>query len=109
MLEFLDNTLRPELRELLVPLIDSGVGLEDRVRRADALLGTRVETSEEAVSMLIHSGDPWLRSCAAYAIGTLGLSSMEAELEAWENDPDPLLVETVRHAREKLATGPSGD
>ena len=108
-LEFLDNTLRPELRELLVPLIDSGVRLEERVRRADALLGTRVETSEEAVSMLIHSGDPWLRSCAAYAIGTLGLRSMEEELEAWENDPDPLLVETVRQAREKLATGPSGD
>ena len=108
-LEFLDITLRPELRELLVPLIDSGVRLEERVRRADALLGTRVETSEEAVSMLIHSGDPWLRSCAAYAIGTLGLRSMEAELEAWGNDPDPLLVETVKQAREKLATGHSGD
>ena len=108
-LEFLDNTLRPELRELLVPLIDSVVRLEQRVRRADALLGTSVDTSKEAVSMLIHSGDPWLRSCAAYAIGTLRLRSMEAELEAWENDPDPLLVETVRQAREKLATGPAGD
>ena len=108
-LEFLDNTLRPELRELLVPLVDSGIRLEERGRRADALLGTRVETSEEAVSMLIHSGDPWLRSCAAYAIGALGLRSMEAELEAWENDPDPLLVETVRQAREKLSTGAAGD
>ncbi len=51
----------------------------------------------------MHSGDPWLRSCAAYAIGTLGLGSLEAELDAWEDDPDPLLRETVRQAKAKLA------
>ena len=102
-LEFLDTALRPELRGLLLPLVDRGVSVEDRILRANEALGARLDSSEEAIAALIHSGDPWLRSCAAYAIGTLGLRSMEAELDAWEDDPDPLLRETVRQAKAKLA------
>ncbi len=102
-LEFLDNTLRPELRELLVPLVDNGIGKEERIRRANQLLNTTVDTSEEAVTMLLKSGDPWLRSCAAYAVGALGLKSLATELDAWQDDPDPLLSETVRQAKLRLA------
>ena len=38
-LEFLDNTLNPQLRQRLVPLIDSEVTLQERVRLADRFLG----------------------------------------------------------------------
>lgn len=38
-LEFLDNALPPRLRRLIVPLIDSDVGVEARVRLADKHLG----------------------------------------------------------------------
>jgi hypothetical protein len=38
-LEFLDNTLNPQLRARLVPLIDSEVTLQERVRLADRFLG----------------------------------------------------------------------
>ena len=41
-LEFLDNTLNPSLRARLVPLIDSEVSLEERVRLADRYLGFSV-------------------------------------------------------------------
>ena len=102
-LEFLDNMLRGELRALLVPLIDAGVTVTERVRLANDVVGVDVETSEQAVAMLMHSGDPWLRSCAAYAIGSLGLKSLESELDAWQSDSDPLLLETVRQAKVKLA------
>ena len=102
-IEFLDNMLRPELRSLLVPLVDDGVSVPERVQLANQLVGTGVETPEEAVAMLMHSGDPWLKSCAAYAIGTLGLKSLEPELNAWQDDPDPLLSETVRQAKVRLA------
>ena len=107
-LEFLDNTLRPELRGLLVPLVDSGISTKERVLRANQLLNTTVDTSEEAVSMLLKSGDPWLRSCAAYAIGALGLKSLASKLDAWQNDPDPLLCETVRQAKRRLSEAASG-
>jgi AAA family ATP:ADP antiporter len=42
-LEFLDNTLNPQLRARLVPLIDSEVSLDERIRLADAFLGFSVK------------------------------------------------------------------
>ena len=38
-LEFLDNTLSPELRVLIVPLLDSEVSVAERVKLADRFLG----------------------------------------------------------------------
>ena len=38
-LEFLDNILSPELRTLIVPLIDSEVTIAERVKLADRFLG----------------------------------------------------------------------
>ncbi|HEX9189854.1 MAG TPA: HEAT repeat domain-containing protein, partial [Vicinamibacteria bacterium] len=102
-LDLLDSALRPELRSLLVPLVDPQVGDDERARLAQRLVGAPVETPEEAVLALAGTGDPWLRSCAAYAIGARGLRSLEPRLEAWSRDPDPLVRETVRQARAKLA------
>jgi len=41
-LEFLDNTLTAQLRTRLVPLIDSEVSFQERVRLADRFLGFSV-------------------------------------------------------------------
>jgi AAA family ATP:ADP antiporter len=38
-LEFLDNTLNPRLRSLLVPLVDSDVSVAERIAQADKFLG----------------------------------------------------------------------
>jgi AAA family ATP:ADP antiporter len=103
-LEFLESVLKPQLRSILVPLLDSDVSIDDRVRIANRLLGAQVESREEAVLTLMLSDDPWLKSCAAYAIGTLKLKSLEGELDRWLNATDPLLRETARQAKEQLAT-----
>jgi hypothetical protein len=63
-LEFLDNTMKPQLRTLLVPLIDSEVSEFERARLADQVLGIKVGTDEEAIAALRSSEDPWLQSCA---------------------------------------------
>ena len=102
-LEFLESVLRPELRALLLPLVDAGVSVRERTERATRLVGQEVATAEDAVRMLVASGDPWLRSCAAYAIGALGLTSLGRELDRMQADPDPLLAATVRQARSSLA------
>jgi hypothetical protein len=102
-LDLLESALRPEMRALLVPLVDPEVKEEQRVRLAHRFVGTLVETPEQAVAALASTGDPWLRSCAAYAIGARGLRSLEPHLEAWSSDPDPLLREAVRQALAKLA------
>jgi len=41
-LEFLDSTLNPQLRQRLVPLIDTEVSLEERIHLADRFLGFSV-------------------------------------------------------------------
>lgn len=102
-LEFLDNVLRPQLRNVLVPLLDSQVALAERVQMANRLLGTSVESREEAVATLLASDDPWLRSCAAYAIGVMRLESLEGALDKWLDDPDPLLRATARSAKERFS------
>ncbi len=102
-LEFLDNVLKPQMRNVLVPLFDSDVSVGERVERANRLLGAKVETREEAAAALVYSDDPWLKSCGAYAIGSFGLKSLEKELDNCLNHPDPLLRETARQAKLRLA------
>jgi AAA family ATP:ADP antiporter len=101
-LDFLESILRPGMRRLLLPLIDPDVTQEERVHIAQRVVGPAVERPEQAVAALAGSQDPWLRSCAAYAIGELGLPEMASFLEAWAEDPDPLLRQTARDARRRL-------
>jgi AAA family ATP:ADP antiporter len=102
-LEFLDNVLQPQLRNVLVPLLDSSVSASDRARRADRIVGAKVASREEAVAALVMSSDPWLKSCGAYAVGTLGLRSLEPELDRCLEHPDPLLRDTAHQAKLRLA------
>ncbi|MGH9533109.1 MAG: hypothetical protein ACRD2Q_12025, partial [Terriglobales bacterium] len=103
-LEFLDNVLKPQLRSALVPLLDSDVGVAERARLGSNLVHASLETREEAVAALVASEDPWLKSCGAYAIGTLRLFSLAEKLEDCLTHDDPLLRETARQAKMRLAT-----
>ncbi len=105
-LDLLESLLRPETKALLVPLVDPEIAEPQRVRLAQRLVGAPVETTEQGIEALACTGDPWLRSCAAYAIGSLGLAALAHHLEAWRDDPDPLLRETVRQARRQLSQPP---
>jgi AAA family ATP:ADP antiporter len=104
-LDLLESQLRPAMRTLLVPLIDPVVHGAERMRLAEQLAGPPAASPEEAVRELASTGDPWLKACAAYAIGAQGLRELEGLLDEWRHDPDPLLRETVRQAREELERG----
>lgn len=101
-LEFLDNVLKPQLREMLLPLLDGKITVRERARLAQRLVHSKIESREQAVAALVTSDDPWLRSCGAYAIGTLGMRSLEGELNRCLNGADPLLRETARAAKARL-------
>jgi ATP:ADP antiporter, AAA family len=102
-LEFLDNVLRPELRPLLVPLLDAQVTIEERIELADRIVGAPVETAEQAIGTLLGSEDSWLRSCAVYAVGTLQLHGLDDELSRFESSSDEVLRQSVKVARRRLA------
>jgi len=101
-LEFLDNVLKPQLREMLVPLLDSKVTVAERAQLAQRLVRIKIESQEQAVAELVASQDPWLKSCGAYAIGSLGIKSLEDQLDQCLKESDPLLRETARAAKLRL-------
>ena len=70
-LEYLDNVLKPELRSVLLPLIDVQVTDAERAALGEQLLGAPLTNTEEAVTVLLASGDPWLRSRAEIAFHRL--------------------------------------
>jgi hypothetical protein len=94
--------VNPSLRTLLLPLIDSEVSVAERIQHADNFLNTRVSTHDAAISALVRSEDPWLKSCAVYAIGKLRLKTFDAELERLARDTDPLLQKRLAEARAML-------
>ena len=102
-LEFLDNVLKPELRQVLVPLLDSQVTIEERIELANRLVGAPLDSAERAVATLLASEDPWLRSCAVYAVGALQLRGLAPQLKQFENAEDPVLRDSVSTARRRLA------
>ena len=102
-LELLDNVLEPELRQLLVPLLDSQVSVAERIALANRLVGAPLDSPQQAVETLLSSEDTWLQSSAIYAVGALQMRGLEKELKRFDNDPDPLLKQSVRAARRRLA------
>ena len=101
-LEFLDNILAPHVRALVVPLFDRAITAEERARAADRIVGVAVGTRDEAIAVMTQSSDPWLQSCAAYAIGELRLAHFAEVVDRWATDADPLLRATALAARDKL-------
>ena len=106
-LEFLDNVLKSQMRDMLVPLLDSKITVAERAQLAQRLVHTNIESQEQAVAELVASEDPWLKSCGAYAIGTLGIKSLEDQLDRCLNESDPLLRETARAAKLRLQGNPA--
>jgi ATP:ADP antiporter, AAA family len=102
-LELLDNVLAPDLRQLLVPLLDSQVTTDERIAMANRLVGAPLDTPQQAVATLLNSEDSWLRSSAIYAVGALQLHDLEAELKRFDSDPDPVLKQSLKTARRRLA------
>ena len=102
-LELLDNVLDPELRQLLVPLLDAQVTTLERIEIANRLVGAPLDSAEQAVATLLSSEDPWLRSSAVYAVGALQLHGLAGALKRFENDEDPVLKQSVKAARRRLA------
>jgi len=68
-LEFLDNVLKAQFRKTLVPLLDSKVSLAERVTIANRLVPARIESSEQAIAVLVASNDPCLREARTKDVG----------------------------------------
>jgi len=102
-LEFIDNTLKPSIRRLLVPLLDREISLTERVQLANRVLPSTIDSKDDALLALMNTEDPWLKSCAAHLIGILELKQFQATVDRWAADHDPLLREKAQKAQQRLA------
>jgi AAA family ATP:ADP antiporter len=107
-LEFLENILAPQVREIVLPLFDRDVTPEQRADLATERMGAPLGTREETVELMAASGDAWLMSCAAYAIGEMRLTHLAHLLDGWLEHQDPLLRTTALDARDKLKQNAGG-
>jgi len=83
-LEYLEHVLRPDLREVLLPLIDRQVSDSERAQLANRFVGAAMGTTDEAMATLLASDDPWLRSRVEIA------SQARADASAGDHTPVPV-------------------
>jgi AAA family ATP:ADP antiporter len=78
--EYLDNVLAGPLRRRVMPLIED-LPPAERVRRGNAVLGTRPRDVEETLLILINSEDEVVSACAIDLVGRLGLRALTDDLD----------------------------
>jgi hypothetical protein len=99
-MEFLDSTLEPDIKRVLLPLLDAPEYTLDRGRE---LFGVKPTSLEDSLRTLIGSGDPWLRVCAAAAIGELKLQTLSPEIAQAALALDERISEVARFAEGALS------
>jgi len=67
------------------------------------LCRTKVTSKIEALRILLHSEDRWLRLCAVYEVGEAALSVLLDDLKNLVREEDPLLEETWNWTVERLS------
>jgi AAA family ATP:ADP antiporter len=96
-LELLSYFGDPQLRELLVPLLDGD--LAERARTADRIVGFPIESDEDAVRGMLASESPWRQAWGVQAAARLRLRALVPEItRLLERSDDPLLRESAREA-----------
>ncbi len=103
-LEVLEHLLQPELYRRLANVLDPETDPQRRLDFARRFCGTDVGSRNEALRILLHSEDCWLRACALYVVGGLRLKELLHDMNQVPCDRDPLLAETRSWALAQLAT-----
>ena len=78
--EYLDNMLTGPLRRWLMPLLEEAPP-EEKARKANALLRTRVRDPEDTLAQLIHDDDEALAAAAIHRVEEKGLWRLGDDLE----------------------------
>ena len=106
-LEVLEHLLRPEHFRLLTSALDPDIHLREKLHFAERLCHTKVESRTEALRILLHSEDRWLRACALHAVGELLVADLASEMQRVTRRGDSLLEETWNWAARRLGTAPA--
>lgn len=101
-LEYLQNALSVEHRELVMPLVDDR-GDEGRLAFAESQFGLRYGGQEASLRALLAGDDAWLRTLALHVVGEHRIGALRAAVAAGVEDRDWRVRETARWAQAALA------
>jgi ATP:ADP antiporter, AAA family len=104
-MEVLEQLVRSDLYKTLLCALDPDVPLKEKINFAQRLCHTSVDGKAEALRIVLHSEDPWLRACAVHAVGELQLAELSEELRRVPRQGDRLLEETLNWASTRLEAG----
>ena len=107
-LEVLENLLRNDLYRPLAYVLDPEMTLQQKLGFAHRLVHTSVNSHAEALRVLLHSEDRWLRACALHAVGEARLAELSADLPHVPRAGDALLEETWAWTNARLAPAATG-
>ncbi len=78
--EYLDNLLKGDLRKRIMPVLED-LPLEDRVKKANVLVRSRVRDLEETLVSLVHEQDQIVASAAIHYVEARKLWGLADDLE----------------------------
>jgi AAA family ATP:ADP antiporter len=103
-LEYIENVLTPEHREVVMPLVDETLDSE-RQELMEQRYGLRFDGRHESLQALIEGNDPWLRTCALYVAGAHRDQGLREQVQRMREDEDPRVRETADWALAAMASG----
>ncbi len=78
--EYLDTLLDNQVRRRVMPVLED-LPIEEKVRRGNALLKTRVRDAEDSLAQLVHDEDQIVAAAAMHFVEQRGLWSLADDLE----------------------------
>ena len=96
--ELLDNVLHPDLKRVVVPMLD----MDRPHERGRDLFGVESMDTESALRELLLSGDRWLAVCAMAAAAELQLRGLKADIGNVARAADEEVAEVARAAAAAL-------
>ena len=79
-IEYLDNLLTGQVRKRVMVLVEE-MPLAERIRKGNAIFGTRVRDVEDTVAQLMHDGDETIASAAIMLIEANKMWALAGDLE----------------------------
>lgn len=87
--EYLDNLLETRVRSRVMPVLED-LPLDEKVRRGNALLRTRIRDTDDSLAQLVHDEDHVVAAAAMLLVDRRGLwSSFSGDLEHALQHRDP--------------------
>jgi hypothetical protein len=93
-IEFLENLLRKEVKEFLVPILEESSSAE-MINRGRRLFKVKITDWEEGIKHLIRGDDPWLKACALFGVDISASNELKRLAEEMRSDAEPLVRETA--------------